>query len=530
MPRRYPVDRSLDLAAVGSIAAARRRIIAAAQLNHLAGPVIPDDFVAGNEVGIAQADFPARSQAEELFRRIFHEIVLFYVQYFAERHLARAHGRVLGMVGGVQQFLFVIGIVVDHHLQRAQHRHAPRRVSAQFVPDNMLQHAGVDPGVVLGQTDTLTEFPYGLRRKPAPPQTGQGGHARVVPAAHVAVLHQFDQPALAQHRVLEVQAGELVLARAGRRIQVVDKPVVQRPVILELQAAQRVGDMFQRIRQALGEIVHGIYAPVIAGAVVAGPANPVNDRVAQVQVGRPHIDFSPQHQFAVGKLTCLHPVEQVQALCNRPVAPGAVGARFRQGAAVFPDLLCAHAVHVGLALFDQADCKLEQPRKIIRGKKQPVFPVEPQPADIILYGLHVLHVLFFRVGVIEAQVAFTPVLRRHPEIQADGLGMADMEETVGLGRETRVDAVRTAALFYIIVDDLADKMCGGRIIHPAAGPQLPLTRSGKSPARPVARRMVKFFRAWKELNSSIPAFLNPGMGKVWFSNRYFKPSRVIITI
>ena len=291
-----------------------------------------------------------------------------------------------------------------------------------------------------------------------------------------------------------------------------------------------MGDLFQRIRQALGKIVHGVNAPVVAGTVVAGAANPVNDRVTQVKVGRPHIDFRPEYQFAVGKFTGLHPVEQLQVLCHRPLAPGAIAPRLRQGTAVFPDLLGTQAVHVGLALLNQFNGKLEQPCKIIRGKKQPVFPVEPQPADIVLDGLHVFHVLFFRVRVIKAQVAFSPVLRGHAEIQADGPGMADMQEAVGLGGETRMDAAGTTTLAYIIIDDPADKMRGGCIVHPDRGPQLLLTRSGKSPARPVARRIVKFFNAGNESYSPMPAFLNAGMKKAWFSNRYFKPSRVIITL
>lgn len=64
-------------------------------------------------------------------------------------------------------------------------------------------------------------------------------------------------------------------------------------------------------------------------------------------------------------------------------------------------------------------------------------PFEAQPRDVLLDGLHKIFVLLLRIGVIEAQVARAAELLRHPEVEADGLGVADVQVAVGLRREPR---------------------------------------------------------------------------------------------
>jgi hypothetical protein len=76
---------------------------------------------------------------------------------------------------------------------------------------------------------------------------------------------------------------------------------------------------------------------------------------------------------------------------------------------------------------------------------QAVFPVESHPADIIHDGVHILHVLFGGVGVVEAQVAGAVVGVGDPEVQADGFGVADVQVAVGF-RGNRV-ASRPLFLF-----------------------------------------------------------------------------------
>ena len=49
--------------------------------------------------------------------------------------------------------------------------------------------------------------------------------------------------------------------------------------------------------------------------------------------------------------------------------------------------------------------------------------------------------LGLRIRVVHAQVAEALVVAGQPEVEVDGLGVADVEVAVGLGRETGVDPV-----------------------------------------------------------------------------------------
>ena len=106
--------------------------------------------------------------------------------------------------------------------------------------------------------------------------------------------------------------------------ELVEKPVVQRPVILELETADRVGHVLDGIALPVGPVVGRVDAPLVARAVVSCAKNPVHHRIAHVEIGVGHIDFGPQDERTVGKLAGLHPSEQVEVLLNRPVAVGAV--------------------------------------------------------------------------------------------------------------------------------------------------------------------------------------------------------------
>ena len=143
--------------------------------------------------------------------------------------------------------------------------------------------------------------------------------------------------------------------RARRHRQVLDQPVVERPVILELERAERVGDALDRVRLAVREVVQRVDAPLVAGARVRRVQDPVEHRVAQVDVRRGHVDLRPQHPRAVRELARAHAREQVEALLDRAVAPGAVRARLGERAAVLADLVGGEVVDVRLAGLDQVD-------------------------------------------------------------------------------------------------------------------------------------------------------------------------------
>ena len=200
-------------------------------------------------------------------------------------------------------------------------------------------------------------------------------------------------------------------------------------------------DALDRVGLPVGKVVHRVDAPLVAGAVVVGVEDAVHHRVAQVDVGRGHVDLGAQRARALGELARAHALEQVQVLLHRAVAVGAVLARLGQRAAVLAHLLRAQVVDIGLALLDQlarptGRAARSSPRRRTRGP-----PVVAQPVDILLDRVDVLGIFLDRVGVVKAQVALAAKVLGHAEIDADRLGMADVQVAVGLGRKARLDAV-----------------------------------------------------------------------------------------
>ena len=178
--------------------------------------------------------------------------------------------------------------------------------------------------------------------------------------------------------------------------RLLDEPVVEGPVGLELERADRVRDALDRVGLAVREVVRRVDAPRVARARVRGVHDPVQDGVAQVDVRRGHVDPRAQHARAVGELAGAHPLEEVEALLDRPVAPRAVPAGLGERAAVLADLVGGEVVHVGLAGPDQVDGPRVELLEVVGRVVEVLAPVEPEPADVRLDGVDVLLLLLRR--------------------------------------------------------------------------------------------------------------------------------------
>ena len=77
----HPMQSGLDFATVRSISALDGRIVGAVEFNHFSGGRVFDHLGAGDKVCIAQANLPARSQAEVLFGRVLHKVLLLNVKH-----------------------------------------------------------------------------------------------------------------------------------------------------------------------------------------------------------------------------------------------------------------------------------------------------------------------------------------------------------------------------------------------------------------------------------------------------------------
>ncbi len=135
----------------------------------------------------------------------------------------------------------------------------------------------------------------------------------------------------------------------------------------------------------MGEIIHGINMPFIAGFVVVSMTYAVKGGVAHDDVRGSHIYFSPQNHLSVGKFPCLHTSEKVEVFLNGAVAVRAFFAGLGKRAAVFADLVGVQFTNIGFAPFDQLFGKFIQPVKIIGSVMDVARPAEAEPFHIFLY-------------------------------------------------------------------------------------------------------------------------------------------------
>ena len=65
-----------------------------------------------------------------------------------------------------------------------------------------------------------------------------------------------------------------------------------------------MGDPFNRIRETVGPVIHGIQTPLVASAMVLRVKNAVHNRIPHVQISRGHIYFCPEYIGAILEFTC----------------------------------------------------------------------------------------------------------------------------------------------------------------------------------------------------------------------------------
>ncbi len=164
-----------------------------------------------------------------------------------------------------------------------------------------------------------------------------------------------------------------------------------------------------------------------------------------------------RHARAVRKLAGLHAREQIEIFFDRTIAIRAFLARLGQRAAIFADFVGAQVIHVSFAGLDQLHRPVIQLLEIIGGVVK-AFPLEAEPLHVGHDGLDVLGLFLFRIGVVEAQVGAAAKFVCQAEVQADGLGMADVQISVRLGRKARPHAAVVLAGLQVFNNGVANKV------------------------------------------------------------------------
>src|SRR6185369_11842646 len=117
------------------------------------------------------------------------------------------------------------------------------RVAIEVFAHGVLEQRDIDDVFLLRDPNPGAEVADGLRRVAPSSYAGNRRQTRVVPSRHQLLLHEGQQLALTQHRVVQIEPCELDLLRsrlefARRTDERVNTPVLQGPMILELERAQ----------------------------------------------------------------------------------------------------------------------------------------------------------------------------------------------------------------------------------------------------------------------------------------------------
>jgi len=459
-----PMDGAFYFAAGLGLARAGFGIEGAAEFNDLAGGVF-DDFVALNDADVAKADFAAGGEAEVFFGRIFHEVVALDVEGAGEGNFAGASGRVFGVVDGFDLFDVVFVHVGQDDFDGAQDGHDAWGDFVEVFAEAEFEEADVGEAVEFGDADAFAEGADGFGGVAAAAVSGNGGHAGVVPAGNEFFFDELEEFALAHDGVAEVEAREFDLLRVAGCLEGIQKPIVEGAMDFEFEGADGMGDAFDHVGERVGVIVHGIDAPRVAGAMVGDFADAIENGIAQVDVGRGHVDFGAQDALAFGEFARAHAAEEVEVFGDGAMAERAFFAGDGGGAAIFLDVVEGEIADERFAFFDELLGEIVEPLIIIGREEFLVAPVEAEPADVFLDGIDVLDVFARGIGVVEAQMADAAALlvfEGDAEVEADGFGVADVEVAVGFGGKAGDHAAAVFAGAIVVGNHVANKIAGRR--------------------------------------------------------------------
>ncbi len=262
-----------------------------------------------------------------------------------------------------------------------------------------------------------------------------------------------------------------------------EHPVVERTMVLELERADRVRDPFERVGDAVRVVVERIDAPFVAGAMMRGVPDPVDRRIAHVDVRARHVDLEPQHVRAVRKLAGLHPPEEIQVLGDAAIAIDARLPRFGQRPAQRAHFLRRRALDVREPLRDEPLGEFVETLVVVGRVVAKLPPVESEPAHRLGDRILELDVLLDRIRVVIAQMALAVVFGGEAEIEDDRLRVSVVKISVGLGRKPRDDPPAVLAGPVVLGDDRAQEIrcrrarpCGSLRRRAASGERFTLGR------------------------------------------------------
>ena len=196
-----------------------------------------------------------------------------------------------------------------------------------------------------------------------------------------------------------------------------------------------------------------------------GVLDAVEKRIAEHHIGMGHIDLRPEDLLAVGIFAVPHLPEKLQVLLHAAVPPGALDTGLVNCSPAFGNLFLALVVNVCEASLYELFGPLVKLVEIV-GCIALLLPLETHPAYIFLNRVHILDILLDRIGVVIAEIGLSAILGGESEIDAQALGVAEVQIAVGFGRETGQNRIHFSA-FEVFFNDFLKEIQLSLFFHNA---------------------------------------------------------------
>ena len=257
-----------------------------------------------NHQSATQPDPLTQYQALELLVCLFAEVGLIDEELTAHHQLPAAKGWISRVIRYRQHKR--LSEVGQGQPKWPHDTHRPGRVLVKMIPDGALEHRHIDCAIRAGGAYLLTEMPDRGGGIPSAAQPCDGRHAGVVPSGDDLLVHQLLQFALAGDGIAGIQPRELNLSWLMGHRQIRNKPIVKRPVVLELQRADRMGNPLNCVFLPMSKVVRGIDWPLRTRLMMGRVANAIQNGVTQIHIARGHIDLGSQHPLTVSEFSSAH--------------------------------------------------------------------------------------------------------------------------------------------------------------------------------------------------------------------------------
>ena len=210
-----------------------------------------------------------------------------------------------------------------------------------------------------------------------------------------------------------------------------------------------MGYALKIVALTMGEIVHWVSIPLIAGTDMGDVEYAVDEWIAEQHVRVSHVDLGTQYKCSWFALSAVHELEEFEILLNRTIAEWAIGTRACGCTLLLCNDLCALLVNIGTSLLYEPYGKVPKLLEIVAGVVN-VCPLEAKPLDIVLDTLDIFGILLYWVCVVETQVALTAIFLGKSEVDSNSLGMTDVQIAVWLWWETGLHSASVLTFCQII--------------------------------------------------------------------------------